>query len=121
MLLIEDGRINMQNLNSLNLTQKELFGELRQQQTMHLGQVRRAYIEATGKLSAYFYAPEKTASGLPIWPELLAASQHRMETTGVHACCKCGHVRELARGEATICPVCQGKNWVPVCDAQREA
>ena len=120
-LLVEDGRINMQNLNNLNLTQKELFGELRQQQVEHLGQVRRAYMEATGNLSAYFYAPEETAPGLPIWPERLAQSQHRVDTAGPHACCKCGHVQEVARGEAATCPTCQAQGWVPVCDAKREA
>ena len=119
-LLVEDGRINLKNLNSINLTQKELFGELRQQQVEHLGQVRRAYMEATGNLSAYFFAPAEAAPGLPIWPELLAAAPRRVEAAGPHACCKCGHVQELARGEATTCPRCQANDWVPVCDARRQ-
>ena len=120
-LLVEDGRINIKNFKNLNLTQKELFGELRQQQVEHLGQVRRAYMEATGNLSAYFYAPNKAQPGLPIWPELLAASLRRVEVAGVHACCKCGGLRELARGEIAACSVCQGVEWVPACSAQREA
>jgi len=120
-LLIEDGRINLKNLNNLNLTQKELFGELRQQQVEHLGQVRRAYMEATGNLSAYFFAPTEAAPGLPIWPEQLAAAQRRVEAAGAHACCQCAHVCELARGDAATCPVCQAQAWVPVCAAQREA
>ncbi len=120
-LLIEEGRINMKNLDSLNLTQKELFGELRQQQVEHLGQVRRAYMEATGNLSAYFYAPEAAAPGLPIWPERLAQSQHRGAAAGPHACCTCGHVQALALGQAATCPVCPGRGWVPVCDSKREA
>jgi uncharacterized membrane protein YcaP (DUF421 family) len=120
-LLVENGRINTKNLSNLNLTQKELFGELRQQQVEHLGQVRRAYMEATGNLSAYFYAPDEAAPGLPIWPELLAASQRRMQAAGTHACCKCGHVQELAKGDAATCPVCTGVEWVPVCATKREA
>lgn len=120
-LLIEEGRVNMKNLDKLNLTQKELFGELRQQQIEHLGQVRRAYMEATGNLSTYFFAPDDASPGLPIWPEVLAASQRRMEQAGEHACCKCGHVRELARGDAATCSRCQGDEWVPTCSARREA
>lgn len=120
-LLVEEGRINMKNLNNLNLTQKELFGELRQQQVEHLGQVRRAYMEATGNLSAYFYAPAEAPPGLPIWPEALATAQHRVAAAGLHACCKCGHAQELARGEAATCPQCPGTEWVPVCAAKREA
>ncbi|MBU6121057.1 DUF421 domain-containing protein [Hymenobacter siberiensis] len=120
-LLIEKSRINMKKLDSLNLTQKELFGELRQQQVEHLGQVRRAYMEATGNLSAYFFAPDAAAPGLPIWPELLAQSQHRVAAAGAHACGKCGHVQKLARGQAATRPVCEGQDWVPVCSAKREA
>ncbi|MBH8568933.1 DUF421 domain-containing protein [Microvirga sp. STS02] len=120
-LLVEEGRINMKNLDNLNLTQKELFGELRQQQVEHLGQVRRAYMEATGNLSAYFFAPDEARPGLPIWPELLAKSQHRVEVAGPHACCKCGEVKELARGQTASCAVCEGKEWVLVCTAKREA
>ena len=45
----------MKIFRRLRLTQKELFGELRQQQAGHLGQVCRACMEATGNLSGYFY------------------------------------------------------------------
>ena len=54
-------------------------------------------------------------SGPSCWP------QHRVEAAGAHACCKCGEVRELARGGAATRPVCQGKGWVPMCDTRREA
>ena len=50
-----------------------------------------------------------------------AASQHRVEAAGAHAYCKCGQVRELTQNEAATRPVCQGKGWVPVRDARREA
>lgn len=120
-LIIENGRVNVRNLAAVNVTQKELFAELRIQQVEHLGQVRRAYLEATGNLSAYFFAPEDVAPGLPIWPDLLLKPQHRVEASGPHACCKCGHVQELARGEAATCPECQGQGWLPTCDAKREA
>ena len=120
-LLVEEGRVNVKNLDQLNLTQKELFGELRLQHVEHLGQVRRAYMEATGNLSAYFYAPDASRAGLPIWPELVAASQRRVEAAGDHACGQCGQVQALARGTTATCPVCAGDKWVPVCDARREA
>lgn len=120
-LVVEDGRVHTKNLSSINLTQKELFGDLRQYQVEHLGQVRRAYMEATGELSAYFYAPDEAVPGLPIWPERLAQSQHRVEAAGAHACCQCGHVQELAKGQAATCPKCEGQGWVPVSNAKREA
>jgi uncharacterized membrane protein YcaP (DUF421 family) len=120
-LLVEEGRIKTKNLSSINVTQKELFGELRQFQVEHLGQVCRAYMEATGNVSTYFYASEDTRPGLPIWPEILAKPQRRMAAAGAYACCQCGHTQELAQGATATCPNCQGETWVPVCTAKREA
>ncbi|UYZ63396.1 DUF421 domain-containing protein [Hymenobacter weizhouensis] len=120
-LLIEDGLIQLPNFKQQNLTQKELFGELRQHQVEHLGQVRRAYIEATGNISIYFFEDEDVRPGLPIWPEKLAAARPRAEQAGPQACACCGHVRELAQGGVARCHVCQQDKWLPACEARRVA
>ncbi|UYZ59351.1 DUF421 domain-containing protein [Hymenobacter latericus] len=120
-LLIEEGRVHLPNFQRQNLTQKELFGELRQLQVEHLGQVRRAYIEATGNISAYFYPPDEVQPGLSIWPERLGQERKRIEKTGLHACCRCGYVQHLARGAAAICPECQADAWIPACTALRQS
>ncbi|MCC3157485.1 DUF421 domain-containing protein [Hymenobacter sp. 15J16-1T3B] len=120
-LLVADGEVNMPNFRRQNLTQKELFGELRQQQVEHLGQVRRAYIEATGNISAYFFADDDVRPGLPIWPERLQQERRRVEEEGQHACCQCGHVLALPRGGVRPCPVCRADAWVPACTARRQA
>jgi uncharacterized membrane protein YcaP (DUF421 family) len=120
-LLIEDGEVKHEALEKQNLTQKELFGELRQYQVEHLGQVRRAYIEATGNVSVYFFADEDVRAGLPIWPERKAQKRHRVEEAGSHACACCGHVQELPRGGIATCEVCRHAEWVPACDAKRIA
>lgn len=119
-LLVEDGKIQLDNFNKQNLTPKELFGELRQFQVEHLGQVRRAYIEATGNMSVYYYEEqEPIRPGLPIWPELLASARRRIEETGLHACTCCGHVQEIARGNTASCPVCTKEDWIPACETRR--
>ncbi|WP_160328249.1 DUF421 domain-containing protein [Solirubrum puertoriconensis] len=120
-LLIEEGRVQLENFKRQNLTQKELFGELRQLQVEHLGQVRRAYIEATGNVSAYFYTPEDVQPGLPIWPERLGQERKRVEKAGLHACCQCGYVQHLERGAVATCPECQTDAWIPACTAQRQS
>lgn len=120
-LLVEEGRICLDSFNRQNLTQKELFGELRQVQVEHLGQVRRAYIEATGHFSIYFYADEDVRPGLPIWPERLTEKQRRAAQPGPHACACCGQVQELPRGGIARCPVCQHDEWVAACADVRVA
>ncbi|WP_157530431.1 DUF421 domain-containing protein [Hymenobacter norwichensis] len=119
-LLIENGEINMANFTKQNLTQKEMFGDLRQRQVEHLGQVRRVYIEASGNFSAFFYEDEDVRPGLPIYPEGLMQPPHQIEKAGLHACAQCGHVQELSAGAAK-CSVCQNDTWIATSDSKRIA
>jgi uncharacterized membrane protein YcaP (DUF421 family) len=117
-LLVENGEINMANFTKQNITQKDLFGELRQKQVEHLGQVRRVYIEATGNFSAFFYEDEDVRPGLPIYPEGLMHPPHQVDKAGQHACALCGHVQELPAGPAQ-CAVCQNPTWIATSDSKR--
>jgi uncharacterized membrane protein YcaP (DUF421 family) len=120
LLLVEDGRIKLENFRKLRLTQKELFGELRQQQVEHLGQVRLAYMEATGNLSVYFYpSADPVLAGLPIRPERCERLLRRADTAGPHACYCCGYVQLLAANTPTTCPECQRDQWLPTSSAER--
>ncbi|NVO30431.1 DUF421 domain-containing protein [Hymenobacter lapidiphilus] len=118
-LLLEEGVISHQNFKKQNLTLKELFGELRQQQVEHLGQVRRVYVEATGEFSVYYFEDEAVRPGLPIWPERLAEAQLAATAAGPHACASCGHVRELAEAAVARCANCQQHTWIPTSTARR--
>ncbi|RTQ46527.1 DUF421 domain-containing protein [Hymenobacter gummosus] len=120
-LLVDEGEVQLENFRRQNLTQKELFGELRIHQVEHLGQVRRAYIEATGNVSIYFFEDEERRPGLPIWPEQLAQQCRQPADAGEYACCQCGHVRTLARGLVAACPRCRADAWVPACTKRRVA
>jgi uncharacterized membrane protein YcaP (DUF421 family) len=120
MLLIEDGRIKLENFRQLRLTQKELFGELRQQQVEHLGQVRLAYMEATGNLSVYFYpSADPVLAGLPILPERCERRLRRADVTGAYACFRCGHVQQLTAHAPAACAECHYEEWLPVSTAER--
>jgi uncharacterized membrane protein YcaP (DUF421 family) len=120
MLLIEDGRIKLENFRQLRLTQKELFGELRQQQVEHLGQVRLAYMEATGNLSVYFYpSADPVQAGLPIRPERCERRLRRADVAGPHACFRCGHVQQLTIHAPATCPECRHDEWLPASTAER--
>lgn len=118
-LLIEDGELKYDTLQKQNLTQKELFGELRQYQVEHLGQVRRAYIEPTGEVSIYFFDDADVRPGLPIWPERKLDKRHRPEQAGPHACACCGHVQDLPKGTPAHCANCRHNQWIPAADSCR--
>ena len=118
-LLVEDGRLNIKNLTTINVTQKELFAELRIQQVEHLGQVRRAYLEATGQVSVFFYAPADTRPGLGIWPEALQEATEAIAAPGDYACTTCGYVATWPPAARHECPVCGGGCWVQARTAQR--
>ncbi|GAB2966631.1 DUF421 domain-containing protein [Hymenobacter coalescens] len=120
-LLIEEGQVQMENFRRQNLTQKELFGELRQLQVEHLGQVRRAYIEATGNISAYFFSDDEMRPGLPIWPERLQQEQTRVHEADCYACCQCGYVQPLDKGAKATCTSCHATKWVPACTTPRRS
>jgi uncharacterized membrane protein YcaP (DUF421 family) len=118
--LIEEGVIEMHTFRKQKLTQKELFGELRQHQVEHLGQVRKLYMEATGNISVYFYPDAEVRPGLPIWPEVLHKAEEDLSAAGAYACSVCGYVTELGKGAQT-CPRCTNKQWLPVCRTPRQA
>ena len=119
--LVADGALVHEALRKQNLTHKELFGELRQHQVEHLGQVRMAYIEATGQVSAFFYEDDEVRPGLPILPEVRENPLSTIEKAGSYACSECGHVETLAPTPARACPVCRCNKWLPTSTAKRVA
>lgn len=120
-LLLCQGRLHWANFDQQNLTQKELFDELRQQQVEHLGQLKAVYSEASGELSLFFYEDDDVRPGLSTIPEELAGATEAITTASPHACVRCGHVETLQPAAAHACPVCRGKCWLPACTARRVA
>ncbi|WP_201983278.1 DUF421 domain-containing protein [Hymenobacter rubidus] len=119
--LVADGAIVHEALRKQNLTHKELFGELRQLQVAHLGQVRLAYIEATGQISAFFYPDDEVRPGLPILPEPLEHALTHIEQPGTYACTDCGQTAALTPAAAHACAVCRCPKWLPASQALRVA
>lgn len=118
-LLLEDGHLHWANFQQQHITQKELFGELRQLQVEHLGQVRAAYSEASGELSVFFYEDADVRPGLPIRPEELKKASETIPAAGRYACLNCSHVVALTPAAAHACPVCRKSCWLPACTDRR--
>ena len=118
-LLLHQGRLHWENFGKQNITQKEIFAELRQQQIEHLGQLKAVYSEATGQMSIFFYEDADVRPGLSIIPEELARATETIAMAGPHACTGCGRVEDLQPRATFACPVCQKGRWLPACTARR--
>ena len=118
--IMTDGEMDISVFKRQRLTQKELFGELRQRQVEHLGQVRKLYLEADGNISPFFYPEdEPVRPGLPIFPELFATAFQHIRQAGAYSCITCGHTATLAPTPRHCCPRCQHDCWLPACTTGR--
>ncbi|PSR55954.1 DUF421 domain-containing protein [Adhaeribacter arboris] len=117
--ILEDGEINLSAFKSQKLTYREFFGEMRQYQVEHLGQVRKVYLESTGEISLYFFEESAIKAGLPIFPEVLAQARQEISLIGWYACKSCGHVQELQPTPKHACSKCQQELWLEACRTKR--
>ncbi len=85
--IISEGRILLPALTHERISQEELFEILRVAGVMQLGEVRRAFLEQSGSLSVFAYAP-------------------------TYACMRCGDVHtQTVAGELRRCPSCNGESF----------
>lgn len=106
-VLVKDAIIDVEQLEKLFFSRQQLFELLREKEIRHLGQVKRAYIEACGTLSIYKYKEPKP--GLSIIPVKDIDSIITRDEKH-NACSWCGTVVE--KDQVTTCPNCRHDHWV---------
>lgn len=115
--LVDDGRLQLEALEKEHLSRQELFVHLRENGIEHLGQVRRAYLEPSGRVSVFRFAPSRIRAGLSIMPD--RTSKDPALRSGLpaprrarYACLSCGETLFLNRTELfPACPRCEHDNW----------
>ncbi|MBE7170591.1 MAG: DUF421 domain-containing protein [Williamsia sp.] len=109
-LLVKDGTMILGELDKSRITKQQLFALLREKQIQNLGKVKRAYLEACGKLSVF--EDKEAKAGLPIFPpgdqEVIGVQQPSPDS--MMACNNCGHVQKTS-GNHKVCEVCQQQDW----------
>lgn len=109
--VVRDGVVNAAFLRNGSASRDELFQRLRESGIEQLGEVRRAYIEKDGKLTAFRYGDE-ARPGLPIVPPhtLEAPKAVTSEDAGGRelACMRCGNIRH---GPEKHCVNCGYRHW----------
>ena len=113
--VIRDGVINLQTLRDNKIGKSELFENLREHGYVNLGQVRKAYLESSGRFS--FFRARPSRPGLPIepaWdvftPEICDWTSEAGKNT-LLACRNCGTLVEAAANTPDVCPHCSATVW----------
>jgi uncharacterized membrane protein YcaP (DUF421 family) len=111
-LLVRDGRLELAEMHRHALSQEQLFGMLRNENIRQLGELRRVYLEANGRLS--FYKLPQPQPGLTVLPR---ADAPPAATAGPAynrlVCGTCGHTATATDHAGTHCMRCDAANWVP--------
>ena len=111
-LLVRDGCLDLAALQQHALSQEQFFGLLRNESIAQLGELRRAYLEANGRLSYYkLPQPQPGLSVLP--PADRPPPAPDGPAQGRQACGTCGHVAAPTDHAGTHCLRCGAQNWVP--------
>lgn len=116
-VLVEDTALKLDIMEETRITREFLFAQLRSRGIMHLGEVKRFYIEANGAFT--LIREPQTKPGLSILPEVDTDFIKEQEVSDkVWVCGHCGYLQH----DATLQSACQkcGKfTWVKSMEPQQ--
>jgi len=110
-MLLCDGRMLLQNLRASKLSREMLTSELRAHGVQHLGELRRVYMETSGRFSLLrFQNPDP---GLSLSPDHDDEFNRELRTTDRLACWSCGAT--VGRSDVALgaCTYCGAERWFP--------
>jgi uncharacterized membrane protein YcaP (DUF421 family) len=110
--LVYDGVLQLKPMQDARISKEQLFAQLRAQEIMHLGMVKRVYHEANGSFT--IIKAENAFPGLPVipeWDQDFLAEQKRSGESNV--CTHCGKRQQL---EENNCANCKNDKWEPGID-----
>lgn len=116
---IKDGRFEVENFRSNELSKDELYSDMRQEGVSQLGQVKVAYMEPGGEVSLFYYEDDEVRYGMPTFPELSSKKITAIKEEGVYACEFCGFTKELKPAKHHQCSICKNNEWVKASNEKR--
>ncbi len=119
--IIRDGRLCINQTQQNQMGSDEFFGELRGHNVEHLGQVRCAILEDTGKLSVFYYSDNDVKAGLPILPDDFNRKIDKINFKGYYSCDQCGNTQKHYPSEIVFCERCANTVWIASLDNKRIA
>jgi uncharacterized membrane protein YcaP (DUF421 family) len=108
--LVEDGVINIAELEKANISRQQLFAKLRESDVYNLGEIERVYLEACGIFSVY--KSQQAGRGLPLYPpednDLADKNEDERE---LRVCVSCGQTTNVYMQR---CTNCDGTEWIKI-------
>ena len=108
-MLVQDGRLAQEHLRHAELSRARIFSELRALDIQHLGEVRRAWLEPSGRVSLLRYRQPR--AGLWILPGQSKEFDQRILVDNRYACGNCGYVIEQRSAPEEACRYCRHSHW----------
>jgi uncharacterized membrane protein YcaP (DUF421 family) len=105
--LVKDGVLQTHEMARTRISKEQLFAELRRESVIHLGMVKRLFIEANGSFSL---VKEKEKKGgmpvIPSWDTSFVSTLQRVPDMQI--CSNCGNTRV---NDEQKCPNCGSTEW----------
>ena len=111
--LVEDGVMQLDILQKVRITRERLFAQLRSQNLVQLGNVKRVYMEPNGSFTLITdKGGEPGLMVLPDWDK--AFVKEKVSETNIVICKECGEKKPVQQpsAEAVKCVNCGASDWV---------
>lgn len=110
--LIENSVMQLESMKSTRISRELLFAQLRSGGLLHLGSVKRLYMEANGDFTLIEDPePRPGLSILPEWDTEFIDQQEK--APGQNVCHQCGNLQPENTSPADACSNCGYTEWVP--------
>lgn len=116
---IKDGRFDVENFKSRELSKDELFSDMRKEGVSHLGQIKSAYMEPGGNISVFYFEDDEVKYGLPLFPELNENKLTEIGEEAMYACEFCGNIECIKPTKNHTCAVCKNNKWIKAINEKR--
>ena len=104
--LVNEGVMDIHSMKKARISREEVFAQVRSEGMLHLGEVKRLLLEASGDFTLIrTQEPRPGLSVVPDWDEDLVNEQEKTDT---HVCMNCGHPD---KNHPQICPDCGDDKW----------
>jgi uncharacterized membrane protein YcaP (DUF421 family) len=107
--LVKDGVMNLEAMFKTRISKERIMSQLRADNLLHLGQVRRLFMEANGTFT--LVKANKVRPGLSVIPESDTEFLEQLHANGQLVCHACGNLNRHNRADEK-CSNCQHHEWV---------